>query len=94
MNPTISLIGNLMKRPSVLAITGIGIIIFALFGLPILLTMPHILIMAGLIVIGIGFLISPFLTSRPLWKLVISLLFFVSAISVFVKPEWFGLVVG
>jgi len=98
MNPsgglTIQIMTSILTNKVFLIVFAIGLIIFALFGLPILVTMPHILIAAAFIIIGITIMASPtILTAYPLYKIILGLGFFAVAGLVYFEPTWFGVTV-
>jgi len=91
MSPTNGVMLKLLTNKYVLIALAIGLIIFAVFGLPILVSMPHIIIAAAFIILGITFIAIPsILPAHLLYKIIIGLIFFTLALLVYFEPSWFG----
>ena len=85
---------EILKNPYALFILAIALIIFAIFGLPLLSKIPHLIVSLAFIIVGITVLTSPtILTNRAMYKAIVGLMFFGLAVLVLFEPTWFGITV-
>ena len=82
----------IMMNPYFLIIFAICLIIFAVIGLAILVTMPHLIVAIALGLMAIVVMASPrIMPGKYLSKLIIGLVLLFLAISIYVWPDAFGI---